>query len=287
MIRGAGRLLRVASRSKSFRRELREWSVAAERITSRRALESLEGPHGLLVVDGPFRGMRYPDRRASGSSLLPKILGIYEHNLATILSSLAPPPSLVVDVGAAEGYYAIGFARLWARSHILAFDIDPDARQLLRRMALTNGVSDRVTSHAAADSEKLAIILSETKSALLLVDCEGCEYGLLSALDVRALQRTYIAIELHAHVPGWNGKLRTMITNLANTHECAFLPILPYEGDLKVPGAQDARESRNLASERRHYSFGWLIAIPRACPGWHLSLPLQPLGQATKPHPSH
>src|SRR5438105_426555 len=66
----------------------------------------------LTVLDGPFRGLRYPSASSLHSGLLPKLLGTYEAELHGPIEHLLKSRTYgaVVDVGAAEGYYAVGFA---------------------------------------------------------------------------------------------------------------------------------------------------------------------------------
>src|SRR5271166_5203781 len=62
------------------------------------------------VQAGPFRGMRYIDQSHS-SSLIPKWLGLYERELHDCIEeAIASPFQTVLDIGAAEGYYAVGLA---------------------------------------------------------------------------------------------------------------------------------------------------------------------------------
>jgi methylase of polypeptide subunit release factors len=51
----------------------------------------------------------------------------------------------VIDIGAAEGYYAIGFARRLPAARVIASDLDPVARLLCWLLARRNGVGDRVS----------------------------------------------------------------------------------------------------------------------------------------------
>src|SRR5947209_5143244 len=67
--------------------------------------------YGTTVLNGPFRGQIY-----SRASLLnrvsgPRLLGSYEQELHPIFGNLDPSYEAFVDVGAAEGYYAVGMAR--------------------------------------------------------------------------------------------------------------------------------------------------------------------------------
>ena len=57
---------------------------------------------------------------------------------------------MIVNVGAGEGYYAVGLARRAAGAQVVAFEIDPLRRLWCRKMAGANGVGLRSSSAAAA-----------------------------------------------------------------------------------------------------------------------------------------
>ena len=62
------------------------------------------------VASGPFAGMRHGDI-AVGSVLTVKLLGTYEKELWPIIDQIiATAYPLIIDIGAAEGYYAVGLA---------------------------------------------------------------------------------------------------------------------------------------------------------------------------------
>ena len=76
---------------------------------------------GHIIKYGPFAGMNY-DVAASEGGGAPRLLGGYEASLAPIINDIVEAkPDLIIDVGCAEGYYAIGMARrlpnatIWAR----------------------------------------------------------------------------------------------------------------------------------------------------------------------------
>src|SRR3954469_9686968 len=65
-----------------------------------------------VVEGGLFPGLRLP-QQASEGCLIPKLLGIYEAPLIQHLHRLlARSPEVVLNIGCAEGYYAVGLARL-------------------------------------------------------------------------------------------------------------------------------------------------------------------------------
>src|ERR671916_736294 len=63
---------------------------------------------GDSVVAGPFAGPAYPDWGIAHVDLFaPKLLGCYELELHEALKdAIAAAPDLVVNIGAADGYYA-------------------------------------------------------------------------------------------------------------------------------------------------------------------------------------
>ena len=62
----------------------------------------------LKVLNGPFEGMQYPNFESYGSASWPKLLGTYESELTNaILAKKDTDYSSIVDIGCAEGYYAV------------------------------------------------------------------------------------------------------------------------------------------------------------------------------------
>lgn len=88
--------------------------------------------------------MQYIDE-ASGSVLLPKILGTYESALIPwIVEAQNNGYETLIDVGCAEGYYAVGFAKTCSGIQVFAYDLNPMARELCQILADTNSVLDRI-----------------------------------------------------------------------------------------------------------------------------------------------
>lgn len=171
---------------------------------------------GAVVRGGPFAGMAF-HARASEGCYLPKLLGCYEAELHGPIAALpARGYRRVVDIGCAEGYYAVGLARLLPDADILAFDIDANARAMTLALARANGVAERVGIAARADHAALdAAIVAPT---LVFCDCEGCEYELLDPRRVPALARADLIVELH-DVAAAPERLRHWLDAFRPTHE--------------------------------------------------------------------
>jgi hypothetical protein len=141
--------------------------------------------------------MRYV-HGSHGSAYIPKLLGIYERELASYIEqAVTRQPRLVVDLGAAEGYYAIGMARRLPLARVVAFEMDAEGQAALREMARLNGVFNRLTILGKCEPHDLESVLGNESEAIVICDVEGCEEKLLDPAIVPALQRLPILVELH------------------------------------------------------------------------------------------
>lgn len=149
------------------------------------------------VASGPFRGMSYPSFESCGSQIAPKLIGSYEYELHGIIEQcIASDYARIIDIGCAEGYYAVGFAIRDRNSHVIAADTSPTARELCAAMAALNGVADRVTTVETIDSRALISTVADQR-CLVLSDCEGYEKELFTAETSHHLGRSDLLIECH------------------------------------------------------------------------------------------
>jgi hypothetical protein len=153
------------------------------------------------VITGPFKDLKYICT-SFGSALFPKILGLYERELHPAVKEIIDSRfDRMVDIGAAEGYYAIGLAMRCPGTSVIAFETASEGRILLREMAQLNGVSDRIDIRGHCNTLELARALETNEGhPLLICDCEGGEEELLDLDKVPALRDTAILVELHEFI---------------------------------------------------------------------------------------
>src|SRR5258708_2693479 len=90
------------------------------------------------VLQGPFVGM-YTRVRAYCSAMLPKILGTYEREIADAIETICQAGcDRIIDIGAAEGYYAVGMALRNTKAQVIAFELASGAAYDLKRLAARN-----------------------------------------------------------------------------------------------------------------------------------------------------
>lgn len=150
-----------------------------------------------VVRHGPFAGLRYPLLQSIGSSLFPKLLGSYEAELHPWMDEICHGSyTEIVDIGCAEGYYAVGLAQRLPHAQVYAYDIDERARQLCAAAARLNGVDGRVAGRAAFATDALADIAVRGRG-LIVCDCEGAELGLFTADTIPGCARWDVLVETH------------------------------------------------------------------------------------------
>jgi hypothetical protein len=218
----------------------------------------LTAEHGDRVLRGPFAGLRYPPRRIAS---VPKRIGAYELELHPWLdAALALPPARFVDIGAADGFYAVGVARRGIPTE--AFEIARSARAEIRALAQLNRVELTVRGRAtAALLERL-----DFRDALVLCDCEGAEVDLLVPPVVARLATATVIVEVHeSSRPGAGALLRE---RFAATH--AIDVIEPAERDAAAfpeLAALDPATGRIAITEGRTGATPWYRMSPRPVGG--------------------
>ena len=223
--------------------------------------------NGLTVRRGPFAGMVFPDSvRRRIKHLVPFLTGSYEQELHEPLERLLDRRyDLVVDIGAAEGYYAVGLARTLPEARVIAYEMLPVTARVCRWMAEANGVADRVdVRNEECTVDHLANL--DGQSLFVFCDAEGAEQDLMDPERVPALARAAAVVELHDWArPGVSEEI---IRRFEPTHEIEVVHSGPrymsdYPEVMEVPGV--TFEDRELGvSEIRHSPCAWAVLRPRA-----------------------
>ena len=172
---------------------------------------------------GPFTGMRHTHSAAGNAHIhIPKLLGIYERELNPYIEqACALNFPLIVDVGAAEGYYAVGMALRNPTARVTAFEMDAKARAALAEKVRLNDVGNRVEMRGKCEPEDLERVLADTPRPCVICDAEGDEAVLLDPVTVPSLQRGWILAELHEFIErGISEKIRE---RFAATHKIVHI----------------------------------------------------------------
>ena len=233
-------------------------------VIEKRILNRFNTP--AMVIDGPFCGMQYPFLKSCCSTLIPKLIGTYESELHPYFRRWRDVDfSKIIDIGSAEGYYAIGLARMFPNAAIIAYDASDEARSLTSELAAANGEHSRITIRGGCSREML---LTEKNNArtLIVCDCEGCEQNIFDSEVAYHLRSCHIIIELHDNPQQGSYARSVLLPILAKTHHVEIASSLSddqkanyYKSDFLT---DDPLERQIGFAEKRPFTMEWLVCEP-------------------------
>ena len=165
-------------------------------------------PVPMRVWRGPFRGARIV---ANPRASVRKALGLYEHELNEWFEATLPTVTRILDVGANDGYFALGcaaaFARLGIAGDILCFEPSPAHVDRLRAAALAIGsgrvridvVQAFVGERAAPGVVTLDALPGSRRNTLIKIDVEGAELDVIRGAESWIEASNAFVIEVHQH----------------------------------------------------------------------------------------
>jgi len=223
--------------------------------------------YGATVLCGPFKGLKLTTEGLLTACNSAGLLGTYEKELHPWIQELRPGKfDRILDIGAAEGYYAVGLA-LRTGARVDAYDPAPRALRLCRSMAKLNGVSSLVRTHSFC-SQRTLLGLSGQR-CFILSDCEGFETSLFTDEVVRALRNCDLIVELHDG-PARPGTARRILeARFAATHRVDLVKFKPrHLGDFPQLACleQLGADAQRAISEEGRWDQEWLIATPLGAP---------------------
>jgi hypothetical protein len=249
---------------------LRQQVAALELELDRTRLDPTRWPiahyvanRGLSVQAGPFAGLAFPadvvGHPELADSLAAKLIGCYERELhPAIEQALAARPSTFVNVGAGDGYYAVGVALRLPAAAAHAFDLDAGRQATCGALAELNGAGGRVQVHGACDSGFLATLPDD---AFLLVDCEGCEATLLDPQLAPPLRRATLIVELHDFITPDSS--RSVVERFGATHRIERIASEPrHVDDFPELDFLGWKQREVAVSEFRFRPMEWAVLTP-------------------------
>lgn len=219
---------------------------------------------GLRVQAGPFEGMNYVTE-SYGAAYIPKIVGCYERELYGVIDEvIAGGHDLLVDVGAAEGYFAVGLATR-CDAPVVAFEMSTQGRELAAKVAEKNNVAERFDLRGECRQDDLQEVLAGSQQPFVLVDVEGFEAQLLDLQRVPSLRGAAILVEIHEFArPGVTADL---LHRFNDTHDIRVIweedrseNEFPYES--LVTKLMPKRFLRRAVEEQRGVKQSWLWMTP-------------------------
>ena len=239
----------------------------SETVAERRARISHE-THALCggkVTYGAFKGLRL-NRHTwwGGADLGAQCLGIYEKHILDFISS-AGPFSTFLDIGAADGFYAVGMLYSRYAAKTICFETSKKGRDAIKKNWIANNSVGELEIHGEADGLSIEKVANQlTFPAFVLLDIEGGEFELLSPRVISLLRHCDVIIEVHSWVTDFPAKYQRLLTDLYVHFEVEVLAHAVRDVDSIPLLATYPDDNRLLvASEGRPYLMRFLRLVPR------------------------
>ncbi|MDE2014521.1 MAG: hypothetical protein KGJ75_16485 [Alphaproteobacteria bacterium] len=149
---------------------------------------------------GPFKGQRLtPGNWWGVKERACMILGLYEQEILHSLMAVPIGYSTFIDLGAGDGYYAVGALVSGRFRNAYCFEMSAEGRRVIADNARLNRVADRLTIHGAAGADFYRAIPDvHLKDSVLFIDIEGGEFDICGPEMFEAFRNSVIFIELHS-----------------------------------------------------------------------------------------
>jgi hypothetical protein len=207
------------------------------------------------VHNGPFKGLKYISE-SNGSNLLSKILGSYEEPIQEWIKKIIEKKyHTILNIGCAEGYYAVGFGMKMPNTRIIGYDIDPDARSNAKKLIKLNNIKNISIKSECTFKE---LTSRSKKNTLIFCDIEGSESVLLNPIKVPNLQYVDLLIESHDFL---NSNITEMLINrFYQTHKITIVVDYPFRlGKYLTPSKCKAEFLKIIFDENRPKGMKWLF----------------------------
>ena len=211
--------------------------------------------HGAIVQSGPFVGLQFPPS-THDRHLAHKLVGSYECELHETFNKIVKEDyQEILDIGCADGYYAVGLAQHFPNCTVHAFDTDHWARRVTEESSQLNNV-DNLSVHGKCNPDWLADYLKP--NTFILSDCEGYEDHLFRPSLAPTLLQCDLLIELHEDAsPGVTERL---VERFQDSHSASVISTRPRHPERYNQLSFLPKEDRELAvNELRAGQQSWLF----------------------------
>lgn len=239
-------------------------SVPRER---RRLSDLLTSNFRSTVQYGTFKGYQIPLSSHWGALARPAmLLGLYEKEVLETLCELSKNKDIFIDVGAADGFFAVGavYAKLFNKSY--AYEINENGRAVIGESARINGVKDKIEINGLFNVAAIEANLKEDiKNSVLLIDIEGDEFSLLNKEMLSKLSGASIIIEIHDFLFDTGDALFENLKSLLLQENFIIKTIESGPRDIPRSEFLDSLSDNErwlLCSEGREKRMRWLLAVP-------------------------
>jgi hypothetical protein len=219
-----------------------------------------------VVRYGLFEGLKLNRETWWGKSDLgSQCLGFYEKEILNLIARRGPY-EIFLDIGAADGYYAVGMLQSRMAKKVICFETSKEGQLAIQKNWITNNSVGELNVHGEANQlsiEKAAKDIHKKKS-LVLVDIEGFEFSLLSKDVISLLKECELVIEIHNWVEDFEHKYIKLLSDL--DFHFKITPLKRINKDIDIPLLRSFTDDNRLlvTSEHRPCLMRFLHLVPRS-----------------------
>jgi hypothetical protein len=156
------------------------------------------------IQHGPLKGFSVERAPKWGTGdVAAKLFGLYEQEVLTIIESCISRKTVLVNLGAADGYYGVGLVATNNFPQSVCYELTDEGKNSIEKSAQANRVADRVLLLGAASNAFPADLKQRglaAKDMLVLCDVEGAEFEIFDENCLKGLEGSEIVIELHEFI---------------------------------------------------------------------------------------
>lgn len=217
------------------------------------------------VLHGLFSGLQLNrDTWWGKSDLGAQCLGLYEKEVLDVISAKGPFDNFL-DIGAADGYYAVGLLLSKMAKRAICFEISEVGQRAIKANWVINERPGKIAIHGEANEQSIVAVAKKlSDNTLVLIDVEGFEFQLLSQEVIAALGRYTVIIEIHNWVDGFEKKYSALLKDLDRCFDIAIIP--PSERNTQnIELLRSYTDDNRLlvSSERRPCLMRFLCLMPK------------------------
>ena len=219
------------------------------------------------VSYGYFKGMKLPDSYWwSIRDRAPMLFGFYELEVLSYLASIRDSSyKYFIDIGAADGYYAVGVLVAKLFEHSYCFETNINGQEVIKLTSVLNNVSNRISVFGHADKDFYTLLPEGIlEKSVVLVDIEGGEFDLLDRNFFNIFSKSIVIVEMHPWLNlNKSANLQELIEVASSSHKHKVLNMSSRDlsGFPEVEKLND-NDRWLLCSEGRGQLMSWVFFEP-------------------------
>jgi hypothetical protein len=179
-----------------------------------------------VVKHGPFTGLKLTSNTWwGGNDLGSMCFGLYEKELLEFLNSkYLENRDIFIDIGAADGYYAIGLLMSKSVKSALCFELTPEGRDTINFNWNLNDKPGVIEIKGDVFTDfKNSVSYIDFKKTTVLIDIEGSEFSFLNNEILKILQNAVVIIEIHNWIPNFIDLYSEFLKNASEIFDIEIL----------------------------------------------------------------